>query len=110
MYVYVLQGAITSGEKDNCPFNKRRPHWVYFNSLPRMVILPFILYSMLIRNNTTTLLLLQETLGATSIVVDSCMDMGALVEMRKKLKDPITEFVVNSFLMLELWTEKIIFD
>eukprot|EP01036_Dinobryon_divergens_P032136 gene32136-41668_t len=66
-----IPGVVASSEKDNCPFNKRRPHWVYFNSLPRM-----------------------ETLGATSIILDSCTDMGALVEMRKKLRDPKTTFVV----------------
>ena len=47
MYVCMwngFPGVIISGEKDNCPFNKRRPHWVYFNSLPRMVISEITMY------------------------------------------------------------------
>ena len=68
----MFQGVITFTEKENCPFLKRRPHWVYFNSLPRL-----------------------ETLDERSIIVDSCSDVHSLVEMRKVLKEPTMTFIVS---------------
>ncbi len=37
MCTYIHTGAVVMQEKENCPSIRRRPHWVYFNSLPRMV-------------------------------------------------------------------------
>lgn len=60
-------------EKENCPSVRRRPHWVYFNSLPRM-----------------------ESLKPDSLIIDGCIDVSVNLKMRSLLRDPQVLYVVSA--------------
>lgn len=64
-------GAIKMEAKENCAHHRRRPHWKYLQSLPRM-----------------------ENLGATSLVIDGCIDLSVNMKMRTILNEPNVQYIV----------------
>lgn len=73
-------GAITLHEKENCPYVRRRPHWVYFLSLPRM-----------------------SSVTEGRMIIDGCIDIVANMKIREVLHNPHTTYIVSSFL-LHFWS------
>lgn len=65
--------AIKNEFKENCPFSHRRPHWQFFNSLPRMSSV-----------NTNK-----------SLIIDGCLDLNANLIIRKYLRYPQTLYIVS---------------
>jgi hypothetical protein len=63
--------GVVMAQKENCPSTRRRPHWEYFNSLPRM-----------------------ESLVEDSVVIDGCIDITVNMKMRNTLRQPKTHYVV----------------
>jgi hypothetical protein len=53
--------GVVMAQKENCPSTRRRPHWEYFNSLPRM-----------------------ESLVEDSVVIDGCNDTSAIYDLMAK--------------------------
>lgn len=66
-------GAITMHEKENCPSTRRRAHWIYFNSLPKM-----------------------ENIYSHSIVIDGCIDITNNMKIRDLIRNPVTHYIVRS--------------
>lgn len=66
-----LPGAIVMHEKENCPYARRRPHWQFFNSLPKASVV-----------------------GATGLVVDGCIEAEKNIIIRSLLRQPKTLYIV----------------
>jgi len=64
-------GAILMSEKENCPSTRRRPHWIYFQSLPRM-----------------------SSVGEHSIIIDGCISVINNMKIRELIHDPETYYLV----------------
>ena len=73
-----VPGAVTMHEKENCPFTRRRPHWIYFNSLPRM-----------------------DALSPRSLIIDGCIDIINNMKIRGLINNPDTYYLV-SYVLFEL--------
>lgn len=57
--------------KENCPFANRRPHWIYFQSLPKF-----------------------NEINTDLIIIDGCIDLPRNMVMRELLKQPRTLYIV----------------
>ena len=79
-----LVGAVLMQEKENCPSVRRRPHWVYFNSLPRM-----------------------ESLTPNSIIIDGCIDIGVNLKIRSLLHNPKVQYIVRTFSSFLTFSSKV---
>ena len=65
-------GAVKMAEKENCPYTRRRGHWEYFQSLPRM-----------------------KYVSPGKLVIDACLDTPKNLLMREVvLRRPRTLYVV----------------
>lgn len=73
MYEVLSQfpGAVTMSEKENCPSTRRRPHWIYFNSLPRM-----------------------DDIGPRSLIIDGCIDIEKNMKIRTLIEYPEVYYLV----------------
>jgi hypothetical protein len=61
MYDFLARfpGAILMHEKENCPYTRRRPHWVFFQSLPKY-----------------------ESITSKSLIIDGCIEVQRNLIMR----------------------------
>lgn len=66
-----LPGTIAMAEKENCPYVRRRSHWVFFQSLPRY-----------------------EEVQEDSLIIDGCIDVINNMKMRDILQGPRVYYVV----------------
>jgi hypothetical protein len=75
-------GAMIMHEKENCPYTRRRAHWLYFKSLPAF-----------------------DSMKENSLIIDGCIDVINNMKMREMLHNPNTYYVVrqHSKLIL-LWS------
>lgn len=71
-----LPGAMVMSEKENCPFSRKRPHWNYFLSLPRM-----------------------DTVKEHSVIIDGCISVVNNMLMRELLRFPETYYIVSSTML-----------
>lgn len=69
-------GAITMQEKENCPSTRRRPHWIYFQSLPRM-----------------------SAVKEHSIVIDGCISIINNMKIRELIQYPDTFYIVSCLIL-----------
>jgi hypothetical protein len=65
-------GAITMAEKENCPSTRRRPHWIYFLSLPKM-----------------------SDVKEHSIIIDGCISVVNNMKIRELIMFPETYYIVR---------------
>jgi hypothetical protein len=65
-------GAITMHEKENCPSTRRRPHWVYFQSLPRM-----------------------SAVTEHSLIIDGCISVINNMKIRDLILHPNALYIVS---------------
>ena len=65
-------GAITMHEKENCPSTRRRPHWIYFQSLPRM-----------------------SALTERSVIIDGCISVINNMKIRDLILHPNAYYIVS---------------
>jgi hypothetical protein len=75
-------GAITMHEKENCPSTRRRPHWIYFLSLPRM-----------------------SALNENSVVIDGCISVINNMKIRELIMHPNTYYLVSLFTHIAIRTQ-----
>lgn len=66
-------GAITMHEKENCPSTRRRPHWIYLQSLPRMSVL-----------------------NENSVIIDGCISVINNMKFRDLFLHPSTFYIVST--------------
>ena len=65
-------GAIVMHEKENCPSTRRRPHWIYFLTLPRM-----------------------SDLNEQSVIIDGCISVVNNMKIRELILNPNTFYLVS---------------
>ena len=65
-------GAITMQEKENCPSTRRRPHWIYLLSLPRM-----------------------SAVKEHSVIIDGCISVINNMKIRDLIHNPETYYIVS---------------
>ena len=65
-------GAITMHEKENCPSTRRRPHWIYFLTLPRM-----------------------SAVKEHSVIIDGCISVINNMKIRDLIRFPETYYIVS---------------
>jgi hypothetical protein len=65
-------GALVMHEKENCPYTRRRSHWLFFSSFPKF-----------------------ETIHNDSIIIDGCIDVINNMKMRQMLHFPNTYYIVS---------------
>lgn len=66
-----VPGAVTMHEKENCPYTRRRAHYMYFYSLPAL-----------------------NQVHENSFIIDGCLDSTYNMKMRELLHNPDTYYLV----------------
>jgi hypothetical protein len=67
-----IPGAVMLAEKENCPFTRRRAHFLFFQSLPEF-----------------------QSVKENDIIIDGCIDVINNMKMRDTLHRPSTYYIVS---------------
>ncbi len=66
-------GAMIMHEKENCPYTRRRAHWLFFQSFPAF-----------------------DSIKENNLIIDGCIDVINNMKMREMLHEPNTYYIVST--------------